>query len=73
LQGLYDKASKINSIPVNKLATLEAVILKKPTKYKSALPAPEPIYQKNEEAGKCLQQYLPNIHSIKESYFLIEI
>ena len=34
LQGLYGKASKINSIPPNKLATLEAIILKKHTKEK---------------------------------------
>lgn len=35
LQGLYNKASKIESIPSGKLATLEAIILKKVTRYKS--------------------------------------
>ena len=39
LQGLYDKASKIELIPPGKLATLEAIILKKVTRYKSPEPA----------------------------------
>jgi hypothetical protein len=38
LQGLYDKASKVQSIPAGKLATLEAIILKKITRYKSPPP-----------------------------------
>ena len=38
LEGLYGKASKVNSIPSGKLATLEAIILKKPTRQKSPLP-----------------------------------
>jgi len=40
LQGLYDKASRIESIAPGKLATLEAIILKKVTRYKSPDPAP---------------------------------
>lgn len=32
LEGLYQKASKVSSIPPGKLATLEAIILKKVTK-----------------------------------------
>ena len=35
LQGLYGKAQKVKSIPAGKLATLEAIILKRPTKDKS--------------------------------------
>mgnify|MGYP000246920130 CR=1 FL=1 len=38
LQDLHAKALKVTTIPVGKLATLEAVILKKPTRYKSPLP-----------------------------------
>lgn len=38
LEGLHSKASKIKSIPVGKLATLEAIILKKPNRYKSDKP-----------------------------------
>lgn len=39
LEGLYGKAAKIDGIAAGKLATLEAIILKKPTRYKSALPS----------------------------------
>jgi hypothetical protein len=42
LQGLYDKASKVESIPPGKLATLEAIILKKVTRYKSPEPSAVP-------------------------------
>ncbi|MCW3090559.1 MAG: hypothetical protein JWP81_1628 [Ferruginibacter sp.] len=40
LEGLYNKASGVSSIPAGKLATLEAIILKKPTRYKSPVPQP---------------------------------
>jgi hypothetical protein len=70
LQGLYDKALKIEAIPVNKLATLEAVILKKPTRYKSTLPASEPLYKKNEEAGQLLEAILAKYPQHKRVLFL---
>lgn len=38
LQGLLDKASKIPEIVPGKLGTLEAIIKKMPTRYKSELP-----------------------------------
>ena len=44
LQGLYSKASMIQDIPTGKLATLEAVIKKMPTRYKSELPPPAPLF-----------------------------
>lgn len=52
LQGLYGKASKISSIPSGKLATLEAIILKRPTREKSVLPELKPLYSKDEVAGE---------------------
>jgi hypothetical protein len=58
LQGLYGKASKIKSIPANKLATLEAEILKKPTRYKSEKPAIAPLYTKDERVGKLVAEIL---------------
>jgi hypothetical protein len=61
LQGLYNKAAKIKTIPPHKLATLEAIILKKPQKYKSALPSVKALYAKDEEAGEL-------IHAILEKY-----
>ncbi len=43
LQGLYGKASKIENLPPGKLAAIEAIIKKMPTRYKSELPGPSPI------------------------------
>ena len=70
LQGLYDKAAKIKTIPVNKLATLEAVILKRPTRYKSTLPPPEPLYKKDEAAGQMLEAILTKYPQHKRALFL---
>ena len=38
LEGLYSKASKIEGISPAHLATLEAIILKRPTRYKTETP-----------------------------------
>lgn len=70
LEGLYNKAAKIRTIPVNKLATLEAVILKRPTRYKSALPPAEPLYKKDEAAGKMLDAILAKYPQHKRAIFL---
>jgi hypothetical protein len=58
LQGLYGKAQKVKSIPAGKLATLEAIILKKSTKDKSPLPSTEPLYIKDEVTGKMIEAIL---------------
>lgn len=58
LEGLYQKALKVDSIPENRLATLEAVIRKKPTKYKSAPPPPKPLYEKDERVGDMINRIL---------------
>lgn len=50
LEGLHGKASKIKSVPPAKLATLEAIILKKKGKQRSELPANAPLYSPDEEA-----------------------
>ncbi|MEP7141455.1 MAG: hypothetical protein ABI707_01235 [Ferruginibacter sp.] len=47
LEGLYNKAAKISSIAPGKIATLEAIILKKPTRYKSPLPVSVPVFTKD--------------------------
>jgi len=39
LEGLHSSALKVTGIHPGKLATLEAIILKKPTRYRSELPA----------------------------------
>lgn len=58
LQGLYGKAQKVKSIPAGKLATLEAIILKRPTRDKSPLPSAEPFYLKDEETGRMIAAIL---------------
>lgn len=58
LEGLFSKAQKFQHIPVNWLATLEAEILKKPTRYKSTLPANTPLYKKEESTGKMIDEIL---------------
>jgi len=70
LQGLYDKAAKIGTIPPNKLATLEAILLKRPNRYKSSLPATEPLYIKDEEAGQLLETILAKYPQHKRVLFL---
>jgi hypothetical protein len=48
LEGLYGKAKKLTDLPMGKLATLEAIILKMPTRQKSAVPQHiDPLYEKN--------------------------
>jgi len=70
LEGLYNKAQKANSIPANKLATLEAVILKRPTRYKSAPPPPKPMYEKDERIGKMMEDILAKYPQHKRVLFL---
>ena len=61
LEGLHSKASKIETIAPGKLATLQAIILKKPTRYKSPEPTVVPTEVKDTELGE-------NITAILEKY-----
>lgn len=70
LQGLYGKASKIKNIPPGKLATLEAIILKKPAKNRSELPATAPMFEKNEETGLIIDSILQKFPAHKRVLFL---
>jgi len=70
LEGLYKKAQKIQTFPVNKLATLEAVILKRPTRYKSAPPPPKPLYEKDERLGQMMDAILAKYPQHKRVVFL---
>ncbi len=51
LEGLYHKAMKAQVVPEGKLATLEAIILKKPTRERAAASAPTPMFTKDETVG----------------------
>ena len=70
LQGLYGKAQKIKTITPNKLATLEAIILKKHTKERSALPANAPLYKKDEQTGNLIRDLLDKYPLHKRILFL---
>ena len=71
LQGLYQKASRVTEIPANWLGTLEAIILKMPTRYKSTEEiTPSPIYQKDEEVGKQIAAILTKFPQHKRVLFL---
>ena len=70
LEGLYQMAQRVNTISVGKLSTLEAIILKKPTRYKSDKPAPSPLYKKDEEHGKVIGAILEKYPQHKRVLFL---
>jgi len=70
LQGLYGKAQKLQSIPTGKLATLEAIILKKHTKERSGIPATSPLYQKDSITGQLIDSILKQFPSHKRVLYL---
>ncbi len=70
LQGLYGKALKIKTIAPNKLATLEAIILKRHSKERSPLPGPTPLYQKDEATGRLIENLLLKYPQHKRVLFL---
>jgi hypothetical protein len=70
LQGLHSKASKIEGISPGKLGTLEAIIKKMPTRYKSEKPAPTPMFTKVEETGKMIADILAKFPQHKRVLFL---
>lgn len=69
LQGLLGKAAKIKSIPTGKIATLEAIILKKPNRNKSELPPSSPIFEKDEQVGKKIEVILEKFPQHKRVLF----
>ena len=58
LQDLHAKASKVAGMPPGKLATLEAVILKKPTRYKSPMPVIAPAAENDDISGLYITEIL---------------
>jgi len=70
LQGLYDKASKINGVLPGRLAALESIIKKMPTRQKSELPENAPLFEKDKEAGKLIEEILSKYPQHKRVLFL---
>ncbi len=69
LEGLYQKAGKVQAIPAGKLATLEAVILKRPNRFKSALPENTPLYTKDARKGELIEGILAKYPQHKRVLF----
>jgi len=69
LQGLYGKAAKIEDISPGKLATLEALIKKMPTRFKSDLPIPKPMFEKDESTGQIIKEILAKYPQHKRVLF----
>jgi hypothetical protein len=70
LQGLYGKAQKIRDLPPGKLAALEALINKMPTRYKSEAPIAAPLYEKDESTGQLIEDILAKYPQHKRVLFL---
>lgn len=70
LQGLHAKASGIKNISQSKLGTLEAIIKRMPTRYKSELPPPAPLFEKDKTAGVLIDDILAKYPAHKRVLFL---
>ncbi len=70
LEGLYSKASKLSTIAPGKLATLEAIILKRPTRYKSTMPVNIPAPIKDTSWGETMEAILQKYPQHKRVLFL---
>lgn len=70
LEGLYQIAEKTTTVSKARLSTLEAIILKKPTRYKSEKPALVPFYKKDEKLEKTIAAILEKYPQHKRVLFL---
>ena len=61
LQGLWKIASQAKKASPARLATLEAMIRQRPTRYKSPLPAAKPLFEKDQELGQLIEEILQKI------------
>ena len=70
LQDLHTKALKVNTIPAGKLATIEAIILKKATRFKSPPPLTGIVQTKNISTGQHITEILAKYPMHKMVLFL---
>jgi hypothetical protein len=70
LEGLYLKAQKVIDMPQNWLATLEAEILKRPTRDKTPPVDHKPLYVKDEGIDKMMVEILAKYPQHKRVVFL---
>lgn len=71
LEGLLQKAAKVPDMPASWLGTLEAIILKMPTRYRSAVETNTPVYAKDEAAGALLKAILDKYPQHKRVLYLL--
>ena len=70
LQGLHAKALKAKDIPPGKLAAVEAIINKMPTRDKYDPLPPKPLYEKDESIGTMISAILAKYPEHKRVLFL---
>ena len=70
LQGLHAKAMKVPEMPPGKLAAVEAIINKMPTRDKYDPPVPKPLYEKDEKSGTLIKAILEKFPEHKRVLFL---
>jgi len=70
LEGLFQKAQKVTEMPQSWLATLEAEILKRPTKDKTPALEIKPLYVKDELTEQLIDQILAKYPQHKRVVFL---
>jgi len=70
LEGLHAKSLKLATIPPQKLATLEAIIRKRPTRYKTEKPVTKPPREKDEAPGRVIAAILERYPSHKRVLYL---
>ena len=70
LEGLHSMALKTNAIQQSKLATLEAIIKKRPTREKSTIVNLPVLQTKDEVAGKLIEEILAKYPQHKRVLFL---
>lgn len=70
LQGLYDKASGIENLAPGKLAAVEAIIKRMPTRFKSAIPENKPLYENDSAVAEMLDFILSKNANHKRAIFL---
>lgn len=70
LEGLYNLAAKTPGIAPNKLATLEAIIKKKPTRERAGATIKTTEHKKDEATGKLIEAILAKYPEHKRMLFL---
>lgn len=71
LQGLHSKLQKAEDVNAGRLATLEALIMKMPNRYRSPLPETKPMFEKDEASGDKIRAILQKYPGHKRVlYFL---